>query len=152
MNNFDENKEFVRRPSAQQTTPRAPQQPARPQTRPAGSPQRPAQSARPQARPAPSVQRQAQMPSQMRSAQQKRPTRPAPAPQRERISPDGQLLTHNGGSIYPNTGCMMVDEPGLPYYGEEADIRRFNQVRDITSKTRNTGADDKIHFLFGRVC
>ena len=47
------------------------------------------------------------------------------------ISPDGQLLTHNGGSIYPNTGCMMVDEPGLPYYGEEADIRRFNQVRDI---------------------
>lgn len=47
------------------------------------------------------------------------------------ISPDGQLLTHNGGSIYPNTGCMMVDEPGLPYYGEEVDIRRFNQVRDI---------------------
>ena len=91
MNNFDENKEFVRRPSAQQTTPRAPQQPARPQTRPAGSPQRPAQSARPQVRPAQGIQRQAQMPSQMRSAQQKRPTRPAPAPQRERISPDGQL-------------------------------------------------------------
>ena len=90
MNNFDENKEFVRRPSAQQTPPRAPQQPTRPQTRPAGGSQRPAQSARPQARPAPSVQRQAQMPSQMRSPQQKRPTRPAPAPQRERISPDGQ--------------------------------------------------------------
>ena len=88
MNNFDENKEFVRRPT-QQTPPKAPQTPARPAARPAGSPQRPAQSARPQTRPAQSVQRQAQMPSQMR-AQQKRPVRPAPAPQRERISPDGQ--------------------------------------------------------------
>lgn len=47
------------------------------------------------------------------------------------ISPDGQLLTHNGGSIYPNTGCLMVDEPGVPYYGEEVDIRQFHQVRDI---------------------
>jgi hypothetical protein len=49
------------------------------------------------------------------------------------ISADGRLLTHNGGSIYPNTGCMMVDEPGLPYYGEEVDIRQYTQVKDIVS-------------------
>ena len=84
MNNFDENKEFVRRPSAQQTPPQS----ARPQTRPTGTVQRPAQGARPQARPSANVQRQAQMPSQARAAQQKRPTRPAP--QRGRIAPDGQ--------------------------------------------------------------
>lgn len=47
------------------------------------------------------------------------------------ISADGRLLTYNGGNIYTNTGDMMVDVPGLPYYGEEIDISRFNQVRDI---------------------
>ena len=47
------------------------------------------------------------------------------------ISADGRLLTHNGGNIYTNTGDMVVDVPGLPYYGEEIDIRQFDQVRDI---------------------
>lgn len=49
------------------------------------------------------------------------------------ISADGRLLTYNGGNIYTNTGDMMVDVPGLPYYGEEIDISQFNQVRDIVS-------------------
>lgn len=47
------------------------------------------------------------------------------------ISPDGKLLTQSGGSIYTNTGDMRIDEPGLPYYGEEIDIRRYQQVADI---------------------
>lgn len=47
------------------------------------------------------------------------------------ISPEGQLMTHNGGSIYPNTGDIVVDEPGLPYYGEEVDIRQFTNLKDI---------------------
>ena len=47
------------------------------------------------------------------------------------ISPDGKLLTQSGGSIYTNTGDMCIDEPGLPYYGEEIDIRRYQQVADI---------------------
>ncbi len=81
MNNFDENKEFVRRPVSPQTPP-----PARPQ-RPAGSPPRPAQGARPQGQGAQPVSRETRMPSQMRPAQ-KRPTRPV-TPQKERISPDG---------------------------------------------------------------
>ncbi|MBQ2376763.1 MAG: D-alanyl-D-alanine carboxypeptidase family protein [Clostridia bacterium] len=111
MNNFDENKEFVRRPSAQQTPPMAPQQPTRPQTRPAGGSQRPEQSVRPQARPAQGILRQTQMPSQMRSPQQKRPTRPAPAPQRERISPDGQQNKGPGAFCGKNIliyFCMLV--------------------------------------------
>lgn len=47
------------------------------------------------------------------------------------ISADGRLLTYNGGNIYTNTGDMMVDVPGLPYYGGEIDISQFSQVRDI---------------------
>lgn len=47
------------------------------------------------------------------------------------ISADGRLMTHNSGNIYTNTGDMVVDVPGLPYYGEEIDISCFNQVRDI---------------------
>ncbi len=47
------------------------------------------------------------------------------------ISKDGRLLTHSGGNIYTNLGDMMVDVPGLPYYGEEVDIHRFDRVRDI---------------------
>lgn len=47
------------------------------------------------------------------------------------ISADGRLLTHDNGSIYPNMGCMMVNAPGLDYYGGEVDIRDFDQVKDI---------------------
>lgn len=47
------------------------------------------------------------------------------------ISADGRLLTHNGGNIYTNAGDMMVDAPGLTYYGEEVDIHQFDQVREI---------------------
>ena len=86
MNNFDENKEFVRRPSAQQTP-----QTARPQSRPVGEQQRPVQGARPQRPAGQTFQRETRMPSQMRGTSQRptqRPTRPAP--QRERISPDSQ--------------------------------------------------------------
>ena len=49
------------------------------------------------------------------------------------ISADGRLLTHNGGNIYTNTGDMMVDIPGSPYYGGEVDISQFNQVTDIVA-------------------
>lgn len=47
------------------------------------------------------------------------------------ISADGRLLTHNGGSIYPNSGEIMVDVPGLLYYGEEVDIRQYHQIEEI---------------------
>jgi len=47
------------------------------------------------------------------------------------ISADGRLLTHNGGNIYTNTGDMMVEVPGLSYYGEEIDISQFDHVREI---------------------
>ena len=86
MNNFDENKEFVRRPSAQQTP-----QTARPQSRPVGEQQRPVQGARPQRPAGQTFQRETRMPSQMRGTSQRPPQRPTrPAPQRERISPDSQ--------------------------------------------------------------
>lgn len=49
------------------------------------------------------------------------------------ISADGRLLTYNGGNIYTNTGDMMVEEPGLDYYGGEVDIRQFDQIADIVS-------------------
>lgn len=49
------------------------------------------------------------------------------------LSKNGRLLTYNGGSIYTNTGDMMVDVPGLDYYGEEVDIRQFDQIADIVS-------------------
>ncbi len=86
MNNFDENKEFVRRPSAQQTP-----QTARPQSRPVGAQQRPTQGTRPQRPAGQTVQRETRMPSQMRGTQSRPPQRPSrPAPQKERISPDSQ--------------------------------------------------------------
>lgn len=47
------------------------------------------------------------------------------------ISADGRLLTYNGGNIYTNTGDLMVDIPGSPYYGGEVDINQFDQVADI---------------------
>lgn len=85
-NNFDENKEFVRRPSASQTP-----QTARPQSRPVGAQQRPVQGARLQHPAGQTFQRETRMPSQMRGASQRPPQRPSrPAPQRERISPDGK--------------------------------------------------------------
>ena len=49
------------------------------------------------------------------------------------ISADGRLLTYNGGNIYTNTGDMMVDIPGSPYYGGEVDINQFDQVADIVA-------------------
>lgn len=47
------------------------------------------------------------------------------------ISADGRLLTHNGGNIYTNTGDMVVDIPGSPYYDGEVNIDQFDQVADI---------------------
>lgn len=47
------------------------------------------------------------------------------------ISADGRLLTESGGNIYTNIGDMVVDVPGLPYYGEEVDIHQFDQTADV---------------------
>ena len=47
------------------------------------------------------------------------------------ISADGKLVTQSGGNIYTNAGDLVVDAPGLPYYGREVDPRQLAPVRDI---------------------
>lgn len=47
------------------------------------------------------------------------------------VSPEGNLLTNNGGNVHPNAGDLRVTNPQDPYDTGGWEIRQFTQVKEI---------------------